>query len=204
VIVFAEKISATSAQRGYFVAKSYTKDAVAQAQKDPRITLLTATEQDPATTIVPDSFHITSPASVKPLTTFRVAGTEGKNPTPIDVQGKTVILYGEARVLRDVLVEWGESVYAEQLLHMRTWDLGDGIHPMTAAAERTFGPGECVIDGQEMDYVRIDLECGVQITHPAVISHYEVASRGRVIRLAPVTVRDVSIYTVAVTPTAHW
>ena len=44
IIVFSEKIDATLAQRGFFIAKSFTSDAQAQAQKDPRITLLVATE----------------------------------------------------------------------------------------------------------------------------------------------------------------
>ena len=44
LIIFSAKIADTGAQRGFFVAKSFTKDAEAQAQKDPRITLLTATE----------------------------------------------------------------------------------------------------------------------------------------------------------------
>ena len=84
LIVFSEKIDATSAQRGFFVAKSFTKDAAAQAQKDPRITLLTATEHDPATTITPQSFHFTAPARLKPTITFRVAGSSGTNVSPID------------------------------------------------------------------------------------------------------------------------
>ena len=42
VIILSEKIDAAVAQRGYFVAKQFTKDARAQAAKDPRITLLYA------------------------------------------------------------------------------------------------------------------------------------------------------------------
>src|SRR5689334_20905416 len=38
IIIFSEKIDAVSAQRGYFVAKSFTRDAEAQALKDPRMT----------------------------------------------------------------------------------------------------------------------------------------------------------------------
>jgi hypothetical protein len=38
IIVFAEKIDVTQAQHGYFVAKSFTKDAEAQATSNPRIT----------------------------------------------------------------------------------------------------------------------------------------------------------------------
>jgi len=47
LIVFSEKIDVAVAQRGYFVAKEFTKDARAQAARDPRVTLLYATEHDP-------------------------------------------------------------------------------------------------------------------------------------------------------------
>jgi hypothetical protein len=53
IIVFSEKVKATNAQRGFFVAKSFTKDAVAQAEKDPRLELLTAAELDPSSVLVP-------------------------------------------------------------------------------------------------------------------------------------------------------
>ena len=42
VIVFSEKVKAATAQKGFFVARAFTKDAKAQAAKDPRIQLLTA------------------------------------------------------------------------------------------------------------------------------------------------------------------
>ena len=199
VIVFAEKIDATSAQRGFFVAKSYTKDAMAQAGKDSRITLLTATEHDPATSIVPDSFHFTAPATVKPTVTFRVAGSSGKDLKPIDVHDKKARLHGREIRLTDFLDPWIQELYSERLLHFRTWDLSAGIHPMTASGDRSFGAGEFIIDEQAMEHVHIDLECGVQITYPAVLSDYEVSSRGRVIRLEPVRVRDVAIQTAFIT-----
>ncbi len=199
LIVFSEKIDATSAQRGFFVAKSFTKDAAAQAQKDPRITLLTATEHDPATTITPERFHVTAPASLKPTVTFRVAGSSGKNVSPIDVQGKNVRLYSQEVLLTEFLNDWIKELYAERLLHFSTAHLTDGIHPMTASGERSFGSGECILNDQEIEHLQMDLECGVQIIHPVVLSHYEVSSRGRVIRLAPVKIHNVAIETAFVT-----
>ena len=62
------------AQRGYFVSKSFTKDTEAQALKDRRITLLTATEHNPALIMATEGFQLTALASYKTLTTFRAAG----------------------------------------------------------------------------------------------------------------------------------
>jgi hypothetical protein len=49
IVIFSEKIDVSQAQHGYFVARSFTKDARAQAAKDPRMTLLLASEHDPST-----------------------------------------------------------------------------------------------------------------------------------------------------------
>jgi hypothetical protein len=199
IIVFSEKIDATIAQRGYFVAKSFTKDAEAQALKDPRIMLLTATEHNPATTITPDSFHITAPAFAKNTVTFRVAGSPGNNVTSIEIQGKKFHLHGTELLLTDYFDSWTQELYEQRLRSFWTADLAEGIHPMPASAERSFGAGECRIDGQEMEQVRLDVDFGVHILRPAVISNYEVATRGRVIRLAQVIVRDIAIDTAFIT-----
>ena len=57
IIIFAEKIAAAGAQRGFFVAKSFTSDAVAQADKEPRMELVIAAEHDPVSTILPFGYH---------------------------------------------------------------------------------------------------------------------------------------------------
>jgi hypothetical protein len=199
IIVFAEKVDAVSAQHGYVVAKSFTKDAGAQAVKDARITLLVATEHNPATTITPESFHITAPATTKTNITFRVAGTAGTNVAPLNIQGKTCRIGGKEMLVTDYLNAWMDELYAKRLLGFQTAHLPEGIHPMSAEDERAFTPGDCVVDGQEMEHVRVDVEFGVQIIRPAVISDYEVATRGRVIRLERVKVRDLTIDTAFVT-----
>src|SRR6266568_3125088 len=45
IIVFSKKIEVVHAQTGYFIAKSFTKDAEAQAEQDGRLILLIATEE---------------------------------------------------------------------------------------------------------------------------------------------------------------
>jgi len=36
IIIFSEKVQVARATHGYFVAKSFTKDAIAQSKKDNR------------------------------------------------------------------------------------------------------------------------------------------------------------------------
>jgi hypothetical protein len=56
-----------------------------------------------------------------------------------------------------------------------------------------FGAGECIIDGQEMEYVRVDAEFAVKIASLTVISDFEVSTRGRVIRFDPFTVQGILV-----------
>ncbi len=70
---------------------------------------------------------------------------------------------------------------------------------MMATDERSFNAGELVMDGREINLVRLDVEFGVEIIRPAVISDFEVATRGRVIRLATAKIRNVAIDTSYVT-----
>jgi len=195
LIVFSEKIEIAVAQRGYFVAKKFTKDALAQAAKDPRVTILYATEHDPANVPPPQSFHITAPASVKCSTTFRVAGTSGTKLDVLHVEGKLVQLGGNDVLLTDYLNAWLDELYARRLLWFCTADLLEGVHPMLEADERSYPAAHLFIDEREIEHVRLEAEFGVEIIRPAVISDYEISTRGRVIRLAKAKVRDFAIET---------
>jgi restriction endonuclease len=200
IIVFAEKIDIAVAQRGYFVAKQFTKDAVAQAARDARISLLYATEHDPTNVPPPNGHHLTAPAAAKVSTTFRVAGTQGTKIIGVTpAGGHTLHLPGGDVALQEYLNAWLEELYAERLLAFWTADLPEGIHSMMATDERSFNPGELVMDGREIDGGRLDVEFGVEIIRPAVISDYEVATRGRVIRLATARIRNIAIDTSYVT-----
>jgi hypothetical protein len=199
IIVFSEKIDATVAQRGYVVAKGFTKDAFAQAAKDPRLTTLYAIERDPANTAPPEGFHITVNTSAKPDTVFRVRGSSGAHSDPIDVNGKMFAINGKDLLVTDYLNSWIQQLYRDRLLWFQTAHLVEGIHPMLADEQRSFDAGECVIDGRDIEHVRLFVEFGVQVIRPVVISDFELATRGRVVRLARVAVRDLVLDTTFVT-----
>lgn len=134
VIILSEKIGAAVAQRGYFVAKQFTKDARAQAAKDPRITLLYATEYDPTNVPPPNGHHVTAPAGVQFSTMFRIAGTPGTNIVDtIRISGTVIRLHGVDMLLSDYLTAWVDALYAQRLLGFWTVDLPEGIAPYGGA-----------------------------------------------------------------------
>ena len=115
------------------------------------------------------------------------------------MNGKTFTLGGKEMLITDYLNAWMKQLYQDRLLWFQTAHLVEGIHPMVADGQRSFAPGECLIDGRDIEHVRLFVEFGVQIIRPAVISDFEVATRGRVIRLAKINIRDLLIDTAFVT-----
>jgi hypothetical protein len=155
--------------------------------------MLSATEYDPTHVPPPNGFHFTAPASAKCSTTFRVRGTAGTKFDVISVAEKMVRIRGVALPLPTYLNAWMNEIYPERLLHFFTAHLPAGVHPMVEQDERTFLPGECFIDDREMEHVLLEVDFGVEIIRPAVISDFEVATRGRVVRLATTVIHDVAM-----------
>jgi hypothetical protein len=190
MIVFSRKINVAVAQRGYFVAKTFTKHALAEAALDPRITILYATEH-PTGHPPPEGFHITADAGAKPYTIFRIRGTTGEKTDPIDVNGKTFLIGGQEMLITEYLGTWMEQLYQDRLLRFQTAHLDEGIYSMPADVTEHFNPGDVILDGKDIESIRLFVEFAVRIVRPTVDSDFEVISRGRVIRLSKVTIRDV-------------
>ena len=199
IIVFSEKIDVAVAQRGYFVATSFSKHAKARAKQDPRITLLIATEHDPALITAKEIFQCTEPAGCNKISSlFRIMGTPGTNEVPLNVKGKSAQIYGKEVVLEDYLNAWTNLLYEQHLLTFQTASLPEGVHLMPASDEQVFAAGECIIDGKEMEYARLEVEFAVKIANLTVVSDFEVATRGRVLRINPFRVRGILINPVIV------
>jgi hypothetical protein len=198
VIVLSEKIDALRAQHGYFVVKQLTKDTLAQAGKDRRIRILYATEH-PTNTPPPEGFHVTANVSAKPATLFRVRGASGERSDVFDVNGKTFSLGGETMLITDFLNVWIEQLYQERLLWFDTINLPEGIHTLVGDGTETYEPGQCVLEGKDIESIRLFVEFGVQVIRPTVISDFEIASRGRAVRLSKIVIRDLIIDTAFIT-----
>jgi hypothetical protein len=186
VIVLSEKIDAADATKGFLVAKSFTKDAHAQAAKDTRITLLTAAEHDPAATPIPFDLHtiITIPQHLD--LTFHSRGSTGREFTDVQMDTAQARLFGNPTGLRQYVSDWASSVCADDVCTFRTESLPEGDYERTGTAERRFEAGHLSIDDREVERAEISVRYKVRVLHPAVVSSFEVESRGRHLLLAPV------------------
>jgi len=179
IIVFSEKIDVCSAQRGFFVAKSFTSDAVAQAAKDPRITLRQVTEHDPS--IAPFGFHYTVNERGKTQVHLKQRGAGERDPQRIDISQAVILLNGSPLDLPKYLEEWSVAAINESSRTFPSGTLPDGKYPRQCHAVREFSERQLTVDGRDIESVSIDVEFDTYIKRPPVISHFEVGGRGRVV-----------------------
>jgi hypothetical protein len=185
IIIFSEKIDVSQAQHGYFVARSFTKDARAQGKKDPRMTLLLASEHDPSTAPLPFGFHVTQSILKHSKLTFYRRGRTHSELTPLDINA-VAKLNGTIIDMRQYVKKWGEQTCGNNLLSFQTVGLPEGTYERSAESKREFLPGELFLNEFDIEYADLSISFNVVISRPAVISYFEVESRGRVATLAPI------------------
>ena len=193
IIVFAEKISAIGAQRGFFVAKSFTADAVAQASKEPRMELVTAAEYDPRTTIVPFGFHstFTKPTRIElSLSKLDVPGTKVEK---FDPSQAVATLDGSPLNLLEYVNAWTAEAIQESMRTFQSHTLEEGTHQRECTAERKFAEGVLIVNATGIRSAKLTVQFEAYIVRPAVKTHFEINGRGRVISLQAHTLGDATI-----------
>ena len=186
IIIFSEKIDATSAQKGFFVAKSFTADAEAQAAKDPRIALLVANERDVADMPIPFEMHFVHVENKHVQVHLRRRGSAATEQIQLDLERSNSVLRGTEADLRVCFVEWAEKARDKQMRTFPSGRLPEGSYERNASEAHKFEPGEFVVDGMDIEQADVSIDFSVHLVRPMVISHFEVATRGRVISLSPI------------------
>jgi|SRR5277367_2049081 len=188
LIIFAEKITVTQAQRGFFVAKSFTKDAEAQAATNPRISILIASEHDPTTAPLPFGFHGAIMTPVNFGATFYVRGADHSKFVPVNFDTAVAKLRGDVIDLRTYVGQWAEKATSEEVLSFRSERVPEGTYERTADGPREFVAGEFTLNDRDIERGELHVRYNVTVVRPAVVSYFEVESRGRVFSLAPIQI----------------
>lgn len=195
LIIFSEKIDALQAQKGFFVAKSYTRDAKAQAKKDQRVTLLLATDFNVDDTLTPFNFHYLVQGQTKARIEIVARHRSSSGPgEPIELDGASVTLRGGDINFKRYVYEWLSELYTERTSTF-LWGNSEGAYELEAKAERVFEVNELIVDSIDVGKVNLFAKFSVRIIRPPVVSHFEVSTRGRFCSFAPVTIYDREIKT---------
>jgi hypothetical protein len=188
IIIFSEKIDAVQAQCGFFVAKSFTKDAGAQANKDKRISLFSAKEHSPENTPTPFNFHFVLEENKHSDLFFKVRNFDRK--VKLDIDNIKCQLKDKTIDLNNYIQDWIKDCADKRTRTFPSGEKAEGVYELEADDERCFGESELVCNKKEIEKITLHVTFSVRILRPGIASHYEVESRGRMLSLAPVQLRD--------------
>lgn len=185
LIVFSEKIKVLQAQRGFFVAKSFTSDAEAQAKLDPRITLMRVTDLPVEDIPVPYGFHGINVEGITAEVAVIAAGAdETATRENVDMTTATMVINGEAVALEPYARDWISTESDKRVNAFPSQAAEEGLHHLSFESERGFTPGAARTDEIQIGKIRLLGQVQVRVVRAKIISHFEVATRGRALTVA--------------------
>ena len=180
IIVFSNKVEIANAQTGYFIARSFTRDAEAQAEQDDRLNLLIATEElDTSTSLITD-FHILLNTDVDSHSNFIL------HPNEIFRLGiltnESFVSYKDEHLLLGRLNEQ----MRQKLINERMQSVSpDAFVEDTCSYKITkslvFQPHELLLEGLECYRLDMTISWKSRIIRPPIVSKFDIKTRGRVI-----------------------
>lgn len=180
VIILAEKIAITGAQRGFLVAKAFTRDARAQAKKDLRVELLLASHYQPITRVQFPQICLVNATSVHAEILIAGFASKGKR-KPIDYRGKYFVVNGTSRpaneFINELVIHAKDAHFSKTLPHL----LGEGSHRIAFVETFEYESGTVIFEGKAIRTIHIDGVADTEVVIASVISVYEVNTRGRMI-----------------------
>jgi hypothetical protein len=181
IIIFSEKIAATRAQQGFFIAREFTRDAIAQAAKDPRIKLRMANDVSDSLIDLTKRFHFTLIDGHSVRARVTMITEEGRVVIP-DLEKSLIQTPLGDFALRDYITSAGTQLGEQGLRGFPSQDLAPGEYVVNAEGS-VDSPEHCRIEGIAVQAIDLEVATRVRIARPAVISQYEADNRGRVLWL---------------------
>ena len=188
IIAFSEKIRALSAQKGFFVAKTFSRYAEAQAKLDKRIVLLDIEEYPIDRTILPFKFHYLNKVSEK--SHIYVQPQKEMVVGKIDLDHSRCSLNGIRVKLRKYVGDWAKECADKEVNKFPSGEKPNGRYKLEGTDKRVFSSEKFFIDGNRILEVRLLVEIELDLIHPAIVSHFDIPSRGRIVSLESLPLSD--------------
>jgi hypothetical protein len=184
IIIFSEKIQATSSQIGFFVARGFSKGATAQAAKDERIELLLASDfpLDYPRMLVTGRSGFNG--DIK-LTKRSAIGKIDPSFMTIDISTAKAIFNGNEIDLYEFLGEESNQGFDEALKQIDTTKLDPGAYPIQFQITMVLPENQLLVNGDDIAKIHLDVSVELLIHKPRVIHHFAIEGRGKYIELEP-------------------
>ena len=188
IIVFSEKIKACAAQRGYFIARKFSKHARAQAQQEPRMSLHVASELDISQVNLPINLHYLLQEDIKAFVKFLSSIEE--TGIPIDVSIAVATLDNQPINLEEYVKEWLLAVIQEDTRTFPSANLPEANYPRSAQDIRTFETSEFIVNDKRVIRAELEVNYIARVKRPTIESTFDIAARGRIYNLQRVETSD--------------
>lgn len=182
LIIFSEKIKVSGAQKGFFIAKSFTRDAKAQAKKDSRISLLTAYNFSPLTRMRFPQFQLVNIISCEINAEIIPFRSDGVRQT-IDLDGRSIVMNGKTYDAKEFIEELANKSRDQQINRSGVNDFPEGTYQIEIEETYKYTEDELMIDKLPIEGIKIKGMANVEKLVSSVVSIYEVESRGRLIKI---------------------
>src|SRR6266702_2256214 len=181
IIVFSKKVEVVHSQTGYFIAKSFTRDAEAQAEQDGRLKLLIATEELETSTRLIIDFQIFVNTELNSFSTFILSPTETlKSGTLTD---ESFVRYNNEHLLLRTLNERIRQRLIDETMQTAppTTFVDDACSYKITKTVLFQKPQELIIEGQKCYRLDMTVTWKTRIIRPPIVSKFDIKTRGRVI-----------------------
>jgi len=184
VIDFSEKIKVAPAQKGFLVARSFTRDAKAQAKKDPRIRLLQVEESNFCDVpiyirMLLDSFHVLSVSKMKVM--FNPHLKYAHDPAIHLGIPPSFSVDGETLSVQEYVNAWLSKVAGAAVMNFRSDTAPEGTYSLPFEDTRKFDSQACVLNNEAIEKIVISGLLEVGVTRASVVeSRFDFENRGRV------------------------
>lgn len=186
IIIFARKVADVRATRGFFVARRFTTDAIAQAERDG-IELLTADDVVDALPPFLENFHVRGYSVIVEdcLTNFIFPTSSEAAIVQSGLNKESFVKYGaEDMLLGKLIIILQQQVLDEHAENTPSETTIEENRRYKYVKTIGFSSGELIIEGYECIAVELHVVWEWKIVRPPIVSTFDIKTRGRVITLA--------------------
>ena len=108
----------------------------------------------------------------------------------IDIQNPATMLNGTPISCAEYISQQINATVDEHINHLPTNTLPDGTYPYDIEKEIVVTPDHLVVNGFEIGRIKLRIRYYVEVVRPAIVSKYEVETRGRIYTFDAVKVGD--------------
>lgn len=199
IMVFSGKIDAAKAQKGFFVAKGYTRDALEQANQDKRIKILYAKDNPIDVSPFPLEFTTFSVPQILEMGIypFGIKDIAKTKKLIVDIKTTLISYKGEKKNLLNFIDSYAKKACDEKFLEEESHKQFDKDveYELETEKEILFNEGELFLDkeeikGKSIEKIYLKTKFRFKIAKLRVISNIDVSTRGTFVKYEPVKFGD--------------